>query len=161
MHIKERGFITTWVFILLMLALTIALYLNAQGSRTDKVTNLRMSAPGISADTAQLIDEYKHKQSPAVKLSGMYRGSIHSDGNTLYLSYYFGTDNIITKTATIDKVTFNGSAKYRLQGSALIFSEIEGDKGLFYTQGEPFSVPVDGKLLFPASEPAIELTLER
>lgn len=158
MNIKQqRGFITSWAFILLMLALTVGLYLASKSEQEEKVSSLRSNTPVLSADMAHLIDEYKAKPSPMVNLNGMYRGNIHSDGNTLSISYYFGSDNLLTKTATIDGIEFRGSAKYSLHGSALIYSDIEGDKGLFYTQGEAFSVSADNKLLFPSPESAFEL----
>lgn len=158
MNIKQqRGYIGSWGFILLMLALSVGLYLDSKSEREEKIRSLRSNTPVMSADTARLLDEYKAKPSPTVNLNGMYHGSIRSDGNTISISYYFGSDSMLTKTATIDAAELQGSAKYSLHGSVLIYSEIEGDKGLFYTQGEAFSVEAENMLLFPSPKLPFEL----
>lgn len=58
----------------------------------------------------------------------------------------------------MEGLEFKGSAKYNLQGSVLVYSKIEGDKGLFFTQGEAFAEKEGNKLFFPSPEQPFELT---
>jgi hypothetical protein len=154
---KQRGFIDGWPFIIFMLAVTFGLYMVNQHREQNRVDQVRLSVSVPSATEMQMIDEYKAKPSPVKTLSGMYRGSINGEGKALKVSYYFGTESTLAKGIEDGYVEFKGVAKYTIQGSALVFTAIEGDKGLFTPQGEVFEVQGD-KLIFPSTAYPFELT---
>lgn len=153
---QQLGFVS-WALIFCMLALAIAFYMIEQSARDEKITRLRNDAPVLTAEEVKRIDDYKAKPSPVTELSGIYRGVSTGEGGSLQISYYFGDGKTIAKTVKAGDVTFNGTAKYSVEGSALVFTEIEGDKALFSKQGEAFSIEAD-RLVFPGFEYPFTLT---
>lgn len=153
---QQLGFVS-WALIFCMLGLAIAFYIIEQSARDEKITRLRNDAPVLTADELKRIDDYKAKPSPVTDLSGIYRGVSTEEGGSIQISYYFGDGKTIAKTVKAGNVSFNGTAKYSVEGSAFVFTEIEGDKALFSKQGEAFSVEAD-KLFLPSFESPFTLT---
>lgn len=156
---QQRGFIGSWAFIILMAGLAFVFYMIEQDRKDESINRLRTNAPDLSADQMKLIDDYRAKPSPVQTLSGMYRGIIEGERDSLGVSYYFGSGNTLTKTLEASDYEFKGTANYTIQGSALVYTDIEGDKILFSKHGEAFSVR-GNKLIFPAVEYPFELAMD-
>lgn len=157
-HKYQRGFVS-WIVILCLLVLALAFYMIEDSARDQTVNRLRSKPPVLTAEQVKVIDDYKAKPTPVKSLSGLYRGTLKSEGRSLEIRYYFGSDDMLTKSVNIEDNSFNGSAKYSIKGSTLAFTDIEGDKGLFSPQGEAFTVDGD-KLTFPGSDIAFTLAKE-
>lgn len=155
---KQHGFVS-WAVIIFLVFLSVAFYMMEQSSKQEVVSRLRNTSPVLTAEQMKQIDDFRAKPSPAVAPSGIYRGRVDNDGQSLEISYYFGSDSTLTKTLDVEDISFNGSAKYSIKGSTLAFTDIAGDKGLFSPQGEAFTVDGDN-LKFPGSEISFTLAKE-
>lgn len=150
---QQRGFLDSWGFIFAVIGLCLCLLAYEQYRRAQGIEHLRNNPPALSADQVKLIDDYKAKPSPVVGPAGMYRGTFDASGKAFRISYYFGPDSSLTKTMEVDDIQLTGTARYALSGSALTYSQIQGDKGLFNPQGEAFAIEGESLLLPAVTNP--------
>ena len=119
----------------------------------------RGKPPALSPAKLALVDEYKRKPEPETLPQGLYLGTQEQDGYPLNISFSFGDGQTLTKRAQIKENLFSGSAVYRLEGSAMIFSQIKGDRVLFAEAGEPLEVISAEEIHIPG--PDAPLVLKR
>jgi hypothetical protein len=112
----------------------------------------------------KFIDTFKSKVSPELHPLGEYYWSGEIDGKEMSVRYFFQKDMTLTKEATLlGKYEVGGSAKYRFEGSTLVYSDVVGDKVLFPELGEPVGVKGEDVLIIYSSTqpPGIELKSSR
>ena len=140
---KQQGIGAFDLMVVLLLAGMALYYLMIVPYQNTQVVNeIRSKPPSITAEDKRLIDSFKAKPEPKIFPSGKYYGEGEVDGKEYKITYYFGDDQTVTKEMSIlDEYRLGGSAKYHYEGSAIVFSEIVGDRFLFPEIGEAVSVP--------------------
>lgn len=117
----------------------------------------RSNPPAVSPAKMAVIDTYKAKPAPTQLPHGVYTGSVEQDGYPMTISFTFGDDGQITKKAHIKTYDFSASARYRLDGAVMLFSDVKGDAVLFPQPGEPLEVISDSEIHIPGPDKPLVL----
>lgn len=128
---------------LLVYNFVITPYLN-----TQLVNGIKYNPPSITIEDKALVDGFRAKPTPAILPDGKYQVVEVVDGKEVKVTYYFDDDKTVTKEVIfLGKYNLGGSAKYHFDGSALVYTDITGDKYLFPEIGEAVSVPDDNTIV--------------
>lgn len=129
------------MFFLASIIVLIFFFYVGDALRESRLETFKKNPPETTLDQKVLVDKFKLK--PEITLvSGIYQAKNVVGGHTFEYRYYFSDDKTLTKSVVAEPkgIKLNGSAKYRMDGSVLVYSEITGDRVLFPEIGEPISV---------------------
>lgn len=128
----------------------IAMLYFVQVRKEEVVESYSSSHPAVYAEGLSVLADYKARRSPVKSLSGLYKGEAQCGEGRFSMSYFFDDGGVITKSIFLysgstmtGNVSLTGSASYTIHGSALLFSDFSGAKGLFPLEGEPFDLDND------------------
>ncbi|MCZ4337811.1 hypothetical protein [Shewanella colwelliana] len=134
--------------LLVLVALAMAFYsfVFAPYYNYQKIEEISGIRPSPTLAQSKLLDSYKMKPGTP-PITGQFRFEGKQDGKEVIISYYFSSDQLVTKELVVDgKYKVTGTAKYTNVGSVLVYTDISGDKVVFPEIGEAVTF-VEGKSL--------------
>ena len=155
---QENGFVTfRMIFFLLSIFAVIFYFIIRPMYAEYLLDTFKESSKILTFDQKMVIDKYKKIPFTHLKPSGLYSGEISNKKKeydaTIRVRYYFGSDNVLTKEiAVVGRYDISGSAKYRFEGSVILFNDIKGDKVIFPESGEVIVMENENLVLLAGKE---------
>jgi hypothetical protein len=113
------------------------------------IKEISSKPPSLDLKDIARVEEYKKIETPKLLPSGYYDGKHSIDKKRFEIGYLFLNGRLHKESTFMDKYNLKGSAKYTIEGSIFVFSDIKGAVNLFALEGEPFEMKDNGDLILP------------
>lgn len=102
----------------------------------------------ISAEGVAYIKKHQEQAKPSIRPEGLYKASFSQNGGVVEISQFFDGGKVVRTLHSKDtKYTFTGTATYKVVGTTFVYSNIHGDKGVFFANVDVVSIPSKEKFL--------------